>query len=64
MTATVGRARKGYAGEAVLGIARWLFGRHGFQRLQLRAAVSTSASQRVAEKAGFCQGGRGAQRGG
>ncbi|MEU4548465.1 GNAT family N-acetyltransferase [Nonomuraea dietziae] len=56
MTAPWARG-KGYAGEAVLGIARWLFGRHGFQRLQLRAAVSNLASQRVAEKAGFVREG-------
>ncbi|GAA2401636.1 GNAT family N-acetyltransferase [Nonomuraea africana] len=56
MTAPWARG-KGYAGEAVLAIARWLFARHGFQRLQLRAAVSNLASQRVAEKAGFVREG-------
>ncbi|WP_214325631.1 GNAT family N-acetyltransferase [Nonomuraea sediminis] len=47
----------GYAGEAVVTIARWLFGEHGFRRIQLRAAVSNTASQRVAEKAGFTREG-------
>lgn len=56
MTAPWARGR-GYAGEAVLAIARWLFGKQGFQRLQLRAAVSNAASQRVAEKAGFVREG-------
>lgn len=56
MTAPWARGR-GYAGEAVLAVARWLFDKQGFQRLQLRAAVSNLASQRVAEKAGFTREG-------
>ncbi|WP_170223278.1 GNAT family N-acetyltransferase [Nonomuraea turkmeniaca] len=56
MTAPWARGR-GYAGEAVLGVARWLFERQGFHRLQLRAAVGNPESQRVAEKAGFSREG-------
>ncbi|MGW4793667.1 GNAT family N-acetyltransferase [Nonomuraea sp. NPDC004297] len=56
MTAPWARGN-GYAGEAVLAIARWLFERHGFSRLQLRAAPANTASQRVAEKAGFVREG-------
>ncbi|MER6950073.1 GNAT family protein [Nonomuraea sp. NPDC000554] len=56
MTAPWARGN-GYAGEAVLAIARWLFDKHGFVRLQLRAAVTNQASQRVAEKAGFVREG-------
>jgi RimJ/RimL family protein N-acetyltransferase len=56
MTAPWARGR-GYAGEAVQSIARWLFERHGFRRLQLRAIASNIASQRVAEKAGFVREG-------
>ncbi|MCK2218006.1 GNAT family N-acetyltransferase [Actinomadura sp. ATCC 31491] len=56
MTAPWARGR-GYAGEAVLGVARWLFERQGFSRLQLRAAVDNPQSQRVAEKAGFTREG-------
>lgn len=47
----------GYAGEAVLAVARRLFEQHGFVRLQLRATPSNLASQRVAEKAGFVREG-------
>ncbi|WP_176993575.1 GNAT family N-acetyltransferase [Nonomuraea jiangxiensis] len=56
MTAPWARGR-GFAGEAVVRIAHWLFERHGFGRLQLRAAVSNPASQRVAEKSGFVREG-------
>ncbi|MFI7635304.1 GNAT family N-acetyltransferase [Nonomuraea sp. NPDC049400] len=56
MTAPWARG-KGYAGEAVVAIARWLFERHGFCRLQLRVAVTNAVSQRVAEKAGFVREG-------
>jgi RimJ/RimL family protein N-acetyltransferase len=56
MTAPWARG-KGYAGEAVRAVARWLFVTQGFGRLQLRAAVSNVASQRVAEKAGFVREG-------
>ncbi|MGW5155067.1 GNAT family N-acetyltransferase [Nonomuraea wenchangensis] len=56
MTAPWARGN-GYAGEAVLAVARWLFERQGFSRLQLRAAVDNPQSQRVAEKAGFVREG-------
>ncbi|SEG87552.1 Protein N-acetyltransferase, RimJ/RimL family [Nonomuraea solani] len=56
MTAPWARGH-GYAGEAVTALARWLFERHGFTRLQLRAFVANAASQRVAEKAGFVREG-------
>ncbi|MGA4991255.1 GNAT family N-acetyltransferase [Nonomuraea bangladeshensis] len=56
MTAPWARGN-GYAGEAVLAVARWLFERQGFTRLQLRAAVDNPQSQRVAEKAGFVREG-------
>ncbi|GAA2206459.1 hypothetical protein GCM10009850_019170 [Nonomuraea monospora] len=56
MTAPWARGN-GYAGEAVREIARWLFEQHGFARLQLRAAPANTASQRVAEKAGFVREG-------
>ncbi|MEO3874660.1 GNAT family N-acetyltransferase [Nonomuraea sp. B12E4] len=56
MTAPWARGR-GFAGEAVVRIAHWLFEQYGFGRLQLRAAVSNPASQRVAEKAGFVREG-------
>lgn len=56
MTAPWARGN-GYAGEAVVAIARWLFERQGFRRLQLRALATNTASQRVAEKAGFVREG-------
>lgn len=56
MTAPWARG-KGYAGEAVLTVARWLFERQKFNRLQLRTAVDNRESQRVAEKAGFVREG-------
>ncbi|HEX4815610.1 MAG TPA: GNAT family N-acetyltransferase [Nonomuraea sp.] len=56
MTAPWARGN-GYAGEAVLAVARWLFDGRGFRRLQLRAAVDNPESQRVAEKAGFVREG-------
>ncbi|MEW9552105.1 GNAT family N-acetyltransferase [Nonomuraea sp. NPDC050783] len=56
MTAPWARGN-GYAGEAVLAVARWLFERQGFGRLQLRAAVDNPRSRRVAEKAGFTREG-------
>jgi RimJ/RimL family protein N-acetyltransferase len=43
---------RGYATEAVSGIAGWVLGR-GFARVELRAAAGNTASRRVAEKAGF-----------
>ncbi|MFB4282412.1 GNAT family N-acetyltransferase [Nonomuraea sp. MTCD27] len=48
---------RGFTGEAVRALARWLFEQHGFSRLQLRAVVANTASQRVAEKAGFVREG-------
>ncbi|GAA2838511.1 GNAT family N-acetyltransferase [Nonomuraea rubra] len=56
MTAPWARGN-GYAGEAVREIARWLLEQHAFERLQLRAAPGNTASQRVAEKAGFVREG-------
>lgn len=56
MTAPWARG-SGFAGEAVLAVARWLFTRQGFHRVQLRAAAGNLASQRVAEKAGFVREG-------
>ncbi len=55
MTAPWARGR-GYAGEAVLAVAGWLF-EQGFHRLQLRVAVDNPESRRVAEKAGFVREG-------
>ncbi|MGH3319604.1 MAG: GNAT family N-acetyltransferase [Streptosporangiaceae bacterium] len=48
---------RGYAPEAVGGIARWLFETHGFMRLQLRAAPDNHPSTRVADKCGFVREG-------
>jgi RimJ/RimL family protein N-acetyltransferase len=48
---------EGLAVEAVQGIARWLLGDQGFERLMLRAAPGNAASLRVAEKAGFTREG-------
>lgn len=48
---------RGYTAEAVVAIARWLFGTQAFLRLRLRVAVDNHASQRVAEKAGFVREG-------
>jgi RimJ/RimL family protein N-acetyltransferase len=43
---------EGYAGEAVQGLARWLFGDQKFERLELRTAAGNAASQQVALKLG------------
>lgn len=43
---------EGYAAEAVLAVARWLFGNQKFERLQLRTAAGNTASQQVAQKVG------------
>ncbi|NYI04052.1 GNAT family N-acetyltransferase [Allostreptomyces psammosilenae] len=44
---------EGYAPEAVLAIARWLFEEHGFARVEMRTAAGNAAPQQVARKAGF-----------
>ena len=43
---------EGYAGEAVRGVARWLFEDQRFERLELRTAAGNSAAQQVAQKVG------------
>ncbi|GAB3114771.1 GNAT family N-acetyltransferase [Streptomyces calidiresistens] len=43
---------EGYAAEAVLAAARWLFGDQKFERLELRTAAANTASQQVALKVG------------
>ncbi|GAB3644335.1 GNAT family N-acetyltransferase [Streptomyces sparsus] len=43
---------EGYATEAVLAVARWLFEDRGFERLELRTAAGNSAAQQVAQKVG------------
>ncbi|MQY14075.1 hypothetical protein SRB5_42360 [Streptomyces sp. RB5] len=44
---------EGYASEAVLAAARWLFDSQKFERLELRTAADNAASQQVAQKTGF-----------
>jgi len=44
---------RGVMTEATRTLGEWLLGEQGFQRLQLFAATGNTASQRVAEKAGF-----------
>ncbi|WP_419993493.1 GNAT family N-acetyltransferase [Streptomyces boninensis] len=44
---------EGYATEAVLAVAHWLFDSQKFERLELRTAADNAASQQVAQKAGF-----------
>ncbi|WP_033219791.1 GNAT family N-acetyltransferase [Kitasatospora phosalacinea] len=44
---------RGVMPEATRTVGAWLLGGQGFQRLQLFAATGNTASQRVAEKAGF-----------
>ncbi|MFC7217824.1 GNAT family N-acetyltransferase [Streptomyces polyrhachis] len=44
---------EGYASEAVLAVARWLFDSQKFERLELRTAADNAASQQVAQKTGF-----------
>jgi RimJ/RimL family protein N-acetyltransferase len=51
-----GRER-GLAAEATRALAEWLLGKHGFERLELRAATGNTAPQRVAVKAGFTREG-------
>ncbi|MGW3074817.1 MULTISPECIES: GNAT family N-acetyltransferase [unclassified Kitasatospora] len=43
---------EGYAPEAVLGVAQWLFEDRGFLRLELRTAAGNTAAQQVAQKVG------------
>ncbi len=43
---------EGYASEAVLAIAQWLFDDQKFERLELRTAAGNTASQQVAQKIG------------
>ncbi|GAB2585900.1 GNAT family N-acetyltransferase [Streptomyces capparidis] len=43
---------EGYAPEAVLAVAHWLFEEQGFERLELRTAAGNTASQQVAQKIG------------
>ncbi len=43
---------EGYASEAVLGCAQWLFEDRKFERLELRTAAANTASQQVAQKIG------------
>lgn len=43
---------EGYAPEALLGAAQWLFEDRGFQRLELRTAAGNTAAQQVAQKVG------------
>ncbi|MFI7535162.1 GNAT family N-acetyltransferase [Streptosporangium sp. NPDC049376] len=48
---------RGYAPEAVLGLARWTFENTSLRRIELRADADNHASLRVAEKAGFVREG-------
>ncbi|MCD0481264.1 GNAT family N-acetyltransferase [Streptacidiphilus sp. ASG 303] len=43
---------EGYAPEALLGVAQWLFEDRGFERLELRTAAGNTAAQQVAQKTG------------
>ncbi|MEV6806512.1 GNAT family N-acetyltransferase [Streptomyces sp. NPDC017248] len=43
---------EGYASEAALAIAQWLFHDRKFERLELRTAADNTASQQVAQKIG------------
>ncbi|MDT0270176.1 GNAT family N-acetyltransferase [Streptomyces sp. DSM 44915] len=43
---------EGYAAEAVLAVAQWLFRDQKFERLELRTAAGNTASQQVAQKLG------------
>ncbi|MFI8188890.1 GNAT family N-acetyltransferase [Streptomyces sp. NPDC085946] len=43
---------EGYASEAALATARWLFQDQKFERLELRTAADNTASQQVAQKIG------------
>ncbi|GAA4227832.1 RimJ/RimL family protein N-acetyltransferase [Streptosporangium album] len=48
---------RGYAPEAVRGLARWAFAATSLRRIELRANLDNTASLRVAEKAGFVREG-------
>ncbi|MBO3750955.1 GNAT family N-acetyltransferase [Streptosporangiaceae bacterium NEAU-GS5] len=48
---------RGYAPEAVRGLAAWALGEGGLRRIELRANMDNTASIRVAEKAGFTREG-------
>jgi RimJ/RimL family protein N-acetyltransferase len=43
---------EGYAPEALLGVAQWLFEDRGFLRMELRTAAGNTAAQQVAQKIG------------
>ncbi|WP_225837405.1 GNAT family N-acetyltransferase [Streptomyces sp. NK08204] len=43
---------EGYASEAALATAQWLFGDQKFERIELRTAADNAASQQVAQKIG------------
>lgn len=43
---------EGYASEAALATAQWLFGDQKFERIELRTAADNTASQQVAQKIG------------
>lgn len=43
---------EGYASEAVLALAHWLFHDRGFERLELRTAAGNTAAQQAAQKTG------------
>lgn len=43
---------EGYASEAALATAQWLFGDQKFERVELRTAADNTASQQVAQKIG------------
>ncbi|GHE63678.1 GNAT family N-acetyltransferase [Streptomyces spiralis] len=43
---------EGYASEAALATAQWVFQDRGFERLELRTAADNTASQQVAQKIG------------
>lgn len=43
---------EGYAVEAVLAVARWLFQDQKFERMELRTAAGNTAGQQVAQKVG------------
>ncbi|MCN9240832.1 GNAT family N-acetyltransferase [Streptomyces sp. RY43-2] len=43
---------EGYASEAAVAVAQWLFGDQKFERIELRTAADNTASQQVAQKIG------------
>jgi RimJ/RimL family protein N-acetyltransferase len=48
---------RGYAPEATRAVSEWILRDNAFHRVELFAAVGNTASQRVAEKAGFVREG-------